>query len=434
MPSQRHAEAVASETRPPRSPWLPRPQMTTSRPMVASGALMLALAVSGCGGASANDPPTHSTTEPAVRTAAVAGTAPPASSASGPALAIGSRSASAAALGRNIDRLYQSHPQLSTYVVQGTTYTTHSRHVVFRACTAGGDAATSEEIESGRLVACAPLIFYLYSYGTQRNTAAAIGVADQLFTFVAHDIRGPIDATSELAGLLRAWGIKVNTADAPAITSALTRTQETLLARIEQAILSKGSVRVTISGYQQNGAALVEHIVADLSKAISKETITEPSAHAEIALTSTAALLSGNAGGLTKLLGLPGAAARRAGSRWIEVTKGSQEYSDLEAEDTITALPSTILPSASNSVTLTRTSRQGRPIDILTWTVPESSSTETLTEHLDVTNGANPLPIAETTTAGTDLQTVSFSKWGEPIAALVPQRSNVVPYTQIIGK
>ncbi|MGA2011635.1 MAG: hypothetical protein ABSH51_14060, partial [Solirubrobacteraceae bacterium] len=329
------------------------------RGVATGGALMLALAVSGCGGASTNDPSIHSTTAAASRTTAATSTAPSATTASAPALAVGSTSLPVATLGRDVDRLYDQHPQLASYVVQSTTYTTRCRHVVFHACTGGGRSATSEEIESSRLVACAPLIFYLYSYGTQRRSPQATAIADELFTFVSRDIRGPLDATSELAVLLRAWGIKVNTTGAPVVRSALTRTQEALLARIEQAILSKGSVRVTISGCQHNGNALVERIVADLGKGISRETITEPSAHAEIALTSRTALLSGDAGGLTKLLGLPSAAARRAGSRWIEVTKGSQEYADLEAEDTITALPSTILPSASNTVTLTRQSHSG---------------------------------------------------------------------------
>ena len=377
--------------------------------MIATG-ISVTIALAACGGGSAGDP---SSTLTATGTTSSAVT-------SERALTASSRAVSAAALGRDIDRLYDENPQLNSYLVQGTTYTPHSREIVLHACTTGSAGATTEEVESRQLVACAPLIFFLYSYGAQRNNPQATRIAGELLSFASDEVRGPYNATSELTGLLRAWGIKINAAPSHAARSKLTPRETALLAEIDREILSQASARVTILGYQHGGRA-AEQIVVNMSRRTSTETITQPAAHAAITLTGTSAFLSGNARGLTKLIGLPSAAAHRAGSHWVKLSRGSQEYADLAAEDTLTALPASILPGIDDSLTMTVETQQGRPVDVLVWRAPVSNSTDTLTEHLEVTRGADPLPIEETTTVGAYRQTASFSNWGMPVAAVLPR-------------
>ncbi len=84
---------------------------------------------------------------------------------------------------------------------------------------------------------------------------------------------------------------------------------------------------------------------------------------AAIRVTGHAAYFTGDQAGLTAYIGLPAAAAARVRSRWVEIRSGSAEYQDLAAEDTMAALPASLLPSASNSVQM-RTGQRLRPAGV----------------------------------------------------------------------
>jgi hypothetical protein len=405
---------------------------TAATTLAVTGVVAVAsAALSGCGSGSTNNKsagPTQTTSERAAahtQTTAISDAS---------ALRMSSTAVSVATLKKEIGRLYSDQPALKSYVAQGTTYTTHSRNVVFHACTLSGAGATSEEVQSGRLDACAPLIFYLYSFGASHHASQAISAADALFSFAADDVDGPIDSTSDLATLLRSWGLTVETTTPAAAKSKITPQEMKLLSETARSILSESGVHMTITGYTQHGNSLAERIVVDMGKQISKEQITQPTAHAEIDVTPTAAFLSGNTQGLTTLIGLTSKETLRVGSRWVEAKKGSKTYSNFKAEDTLASLPSSIFPAASDAVALTHKREHGRTINVLTWTATISNSAEKLTERLEITDGAEPLPIEEGTTAGSDRQTVSFARWGDHVTVATPANSDVVSYAALAGK
>jgi hypothetical protein len=142
--------------------------------------------------------------------------------------------------------------------------------------------------------------------------------------------------------------------------------------------------------------------------------------------------IAGTSAGLTNLIGLTKATARRIGNDWVQVKKGSVEYRDFAAEDTLAALPASVLPDASQSVSLRSSAVPGKRARVLTWTtnVGESGTAETLTETLVLSPGAVPLPVTEESNVTGYKQVVTFTNWGENIAVLPPS-SRVLQYNSI---
>ena len=57
-------------------------------------------------------------------------------------------------------------------------------------CTASG--AGSQDAETGQIIACAPLIFFFYSYGKQSSVPAAVTLAGDLYWYAVTHISGPL--------------------------------------------------------------------------------------------------------------------------------------------------------------------------------------------------------------------------------------------------
>ena len=331
-------------------------------------------------------------------------------------------------LDRDVAALYRDHPGIASFAVQDVRYTAQSRATVLRECTsaAGSATAAAPSVESARLVACAPLIFFLYRYGRDASVPAATAAAGQLYRYAVTHISGPVDAKTDLDELLRSWGLPV-----PALTPAQARSalRASVFAAAGDSILGQKSVHIAISGRKPGAAAAAETIAADIGTAAGAESITSGTATAQIRVTPKAAYFAGNAAGLTKLLGLSAAAATRAGSRWVVMLAGTAEYQDLAAEDTIASLPASILPANQDSAALQTTTVDGKKVYVLRWTTPASASSPAVSERLILDATAQALPISETTTANGYRQTVTLSHWGEALA--VPAPSSAIPYATV---
>ena len=329
----------------------------------ASAATAAGLVLSACGSTTPHPTATRTATTREAAATVVAG----------PALEVVTPALSASGLATVINGLYKAHPDLNRYVVQSTTYTPRSRRVVLRACTNGGSAPMAENEQTGRLDACAPMIFYFYNYGVARHVPQAVTVANDIFSYAATVISGPLDTAATLGSILHAWGIKVSSAGTGTTQSKTPASVTKLLDTVDDDILAQGSARVAIVGRESPSHKLAERLVADMAGDSARESISEPGARATIRVTPTAAYLSSGGAGLTKLLGLSSAQARAAGSRWIRVPTGTAEYKDLVAEDTIKALPASILPAASTSVRAQTVYANGRLVRRLIWKVARSS-------------------------------------------------------------
>jgi hypothetical protein len=105
-----------------------------------------------------------------------------------------------------IDDLYSHHPSINSFAVQSVTYTPQTRDKVLTVCREGSLAADDQERERQKVLACAPLIFFFYSYGQQTSAPESVDVARQLYWYAMTD--NSVDAQQVLTDLLRSWEIK----------------------------------------------------------------------------------------------------------------------------------------------------------------------------------------------------------------------------------
>jgi len=98
----------------------------------------------------------------------------------------------------DLSALYRNHPGIQSFAVQDVQYTAQSRNAILRECAAGPAAAQSQAAESGQVIACAPLIFFLYSYGRQASVPAAVSAAGELYRYAVTHITGPLSARASL--------------------------------------------------------------------------------------------------------------------------------------------------------------------------------------------------------------------------------------------
>jgi hypothetical protein len=274
------------------------------------------------------------------------------------------------------------------------------------------------------------LIFFFYRYGRTASVPDSVAMAGQLYWYAVTHIDGPIDARTSLNELLHSWKLPVPGLSAAAAKSAV---KASLITAAQDSILAQKSVHVVITGRkagnQAGNTALAEQIVADIGTTTGVESIRSGQAAASIRVTSTDAYFSGNPTGLTTFIGLSSAAASKAASRWVDIKAGTNEYQDLATEDTISALPASILPTAANTVQLSTATMAGRKVYVLDWKTTASGSSTKISERLILAATTQALPISETTIAGGDSETVTLEHWGEQFTVPVP--ASAIPYSRV---
>ena len=103
--------------------------------------------------------------------------------------------------------VYQSHPAVSRASFNDVEYSTAARDKVLRVCHAGGAEESAIARESTRVLACAPLIFFFYSYGRHASVPEALDAARTLYWYAVTANREPFDAGPGLNRLLVSWGV-----------------------------------------------------------------------------------------------------------------------------------------------------------------------------------------------------------------------------------
>jgi hypothetical protein len=319
-----------------------------------------------------------------------------------------------------VSALYRGHPAVASFSVQDVTYTAKSRDTVLRECTTPGS-------ETGQIVACAPLIFYYYSYGTQAAVPAAVTLAGDLYWYAVAHITGQASAQASLNELLQGWKLPV-----PGLSPAQQRSviASSVLTAAEDTMLTEQAVHMVITD-QLTGGATAQRITADMGTVTGTELISYGSATATIRVTRQAAYFTGSKAGLSSYLGLAPAAAGRVGSRWVVIKAGTSEYQDLAAENTLAALPSSILPAASQVAAVSTATVSGQKVYILDWTTTPSGSQTPISARLTLTATPQVLPVSEMLTTKGESKTVTFSNWGAAFTVAAPAQS--IPYAQVTG-
>jgi len=330
-------------------------------------------------------------------------------------------------LNSEVAALYSGHPGLASFDVQDVAYSTKSRQAVLRECTTPGATAGSQDSETGQVVACAPLIFYYYSYGKQASVPAAVTVAGDLYWYAVDHVTGPVSAQASLNELLQGWKLPV-----PGLTPAQQRTviATSVLTAADDTMLTERGVHMVITD-QVAGSAWPQQITADMGTGAGTEVIEHGPATATIRVTRQAAYFSGSKAGLTSYIGLPAGTAARIGAQWVVIAAGTSEYQDLAAENTLSALPSSVLPAASEVSQVSTTVAGGQKVYVLDWTTTASGSATPVSVRLTLTATPKVLPVSETLTTKGESKAVTFSNWGGAFTVRAPAKS--VPYARVSG-
>lgn len=108
---------------------------------------------------------------------------------------------------RAITALYRRHPDIIAFDAHGVQYSATTRDKVLSVCSKGSIAANATQLETERVLACAPLIYFFASYGEAHSDSAAIDVARHLYWYAQASNRAPDDETGMLTDLLHDWGL-----------------------------------------------------------------------------------------------------------------------------------------------------------------------------------------------------------------------------------
>lgn len=107
-----------------------------------------------------------------------------------------------------VDDLYLHHPAIESFAARDVQYNAITRDKVLETCHQGGAESDTAAFESTRIAGCAPLIFYLYSYGKQASVPESTAAANTLYWYARTSIHGPFDPKQPLDTLLKNWGVQ----------------------------------------------------------------------------------------------------------------------------------------------------------------------------------------------------------------------------------
>ncbi len=208
-------------------------------------------------------------------------------------------------------------------------------------------------------------------------------------------------------------------------------TASSVLTAAKSAIGRQTSVHLEVTS-SAGSTSVQEKLKADLGKTSGAESISEGTETVLIRVTPTYAYLSGNSSGLTKILGLTSAEAKKVGTDSVSVKAGTSQYKNLAASITVASVVS-ILPPAKGTQ-LASPTPVAKKLYTLKWDTAATSSVPALANTLTLSAVGDTLPVLETTTAsGGGKETVALSKWGEHVLVSAPPAGSIIPLAKVTG-
>lgn len=119
------------------------------------------------------------------------------------------RHVTSGAVQQEVRSLYREHPAISSFAVADVQYAASTLADVLPDCLGTSAGPAPETTQSQQLIACAPLIFFYYSYGREAGVPDSITLAHDLYSYAVTSIAGPLSAQRILDQLLRGWGLPV---------------------------------------------------------------------------------------------------------------------------------------------------------------------------------------------------------------------------------
>jgi hypothetical protein len=213
-----------------------------------------------------------------------------------------------------------------------------------------------------------------------------------------------------------------------ALSPAGAATTSSILSGAKAAIATQTSVHLYV--YSESGSAS-STVVVDLGTKSGVETIREGKESVTIEVTPTYAYMSGTSSGLTSIIGLTAAQAKKIGKDWMSMKAGTTPYSDLKSTTTMSTLAN-LLPKAKG-ISLSLTDVKGTKLYVLSWTAAATSSTPKTVNTFSFSAVGAPLPVEEVSTGSTGSGTTQFSRWGEQVVVNVPPAASTITYSKVVG-
>jgi hypothetical protein len=214
------------------------------------------------------------------------------------------------------------------------------------------------------------------------------------------------------------------TVSASAGAGATTKpTAASVLAAVKTAMSHESGVHISVTS---SSATTRSEATVDIGTKRGTETYVSGTSRVKIVVTPTSAYLSGNATGLTSLVGLSAKQQKLVGTKAIEMKVGTSPYASFKSNLTTSAFAA-FLPT-TKSVALSRDKANDY---VLTWSTKATSTAPAVTSVLTISAGAKALPLKEVATATTGGGTTIFSKWGESVSTPVPPASSTIPYATV---
>ncbi len=211
----------------------------------------------------------------------------------------------------------------------------------------------------------------------------------------------------------------------PAASQAASKVSvSTVLAAAKKAMVGEKSVHIVVAS---KSGATVNHVKADLGTSGGQEYFTSGTASVAIQVTAKDAYLSGNAKGLTTLVGLTAAQQKKVGNKVIVMKAGTSQYTTFQSNLTVSAF-ATFLPSQSG-VSLSFDHHKNY---VLKWTKAATTTTAKTTSVLTISSGKKSLPISEVVSGTTGSGTTTFTRWGQSFKIPTPAKSKLVAYSAIV--
>lgn len=232
---------------------------------------------------------------------------------------------------------------------------------------------------------------------------------------------------SRLAAIVVSSLVVVGAAPATAQAAQSKATVASVIAAARAAIAKQGSVHVVVAS---SSGSVKSSVVVDIGLNNGIETITTGAESVTIEVNSKYAFLSGNADGLTKMMGLTAVQQKRVGSKSITMVAGSTPYKNFKANLTFGIL-SAVLPALAGTTLSNATGANSKDYQ-LNWSSKAVGTTPATKSRLVISSGAKVLPVIEYISSSTGSGTTTFSNWGEKINVRVP--SSTITYAKALAK
>lgn len=200
-----------------------------------------------------------------------------------------------------------------------------------------------------------------------------------------------------------------------------------IIADTKAALAKESSVHVVVASKSSTSKSTV---VVDLGAKRGVETISSGVDSVTIVVTPTYAYLSGNAGGLTAMMGLTPVQQARVGKKSILMKSGTTPYRNFKSNLTLGIL-SAVLPSASGTTLSSGTGTHAKDYQ-LNWSKKAVGTSPSTKSTLVISSGAKRLPVIEYVSSSSGSGTTTFTKWGERINTPTP--SSTISYAKAIAK